>query len=89
MKQVDTTMDILKEDYPDEDHLLIFNNATIHLKCPEDALSASKMPKFTLAQGSNLGVEVTKQDEAGKVIYGPDGKPLKTKIHMADGWFNG
>jgi hypothetical protein len=89
LKQVDTAMDILTEDYPDEDHLLIFDNATTHLKRPEDALSASKMPKFTPREGSNWGVEVTKRDEAGKIVFGPDGKPLKTKIQMADGWFNG
>ena len=89
MKQVDTTMDILKEDYPDEDHLLIFNNATTHLKCSEDALSASKMPKFTPSEGNNWVVEVTKRDGAGKIVYGPDGKLLKTKIQMADGQFNG
>ena len=89
MKQVDTAMDILREDYPNENHLLIFDNATIHLKRLEDALSASKMPKFTPPEGSNLGIEVTKQDEVGKNVYGPDGKPLKTKKRMADWWFNG
>ena len=89
LKQVDMAIDILTEDYPDEDHLLVFDNATTHLKRPEDALSASKMPKFTSREGSNWGVEVTKRDEAGKIIYGPDGKPLKTKIWIADGWFNG
>ena len=88
LKQVNMAMDILTEDYPDENHLLIFDNATTHFKCSEDALSTSKMPKFTPPEGSNWGVEVTKQDEAGKIVFGPDGKPSKTKIPMADGWFN-
>lgn len=42
-----TAMDILKKGYPDEEHMLVFDNATTHLKWEEDALSAMKMPKFT------------------------------------------
>jgi hypothetical protein len=33
-------MDILEEHYPDEDHVLVFDNATTHLKRADDALSA-------------------------------------------------
>ncbi|KIM81952.1 hypothetical protein PILCRDRAFT_97548 [Piloderma croceum F 1598] len=43
--------------------ILFFDNATTHLKCKEDALSATKMPKFTPAMGKNWGVEVDKLDE--------------------------
>jgi hypothetical protein len=44
-------MDILNKDYKDEDHVLVFDNATTHLKHEEDALSASKMPQNTLIKG--------------------------------------
>jgi hypothetical protein len=30
-------MDILDKDYSHEDHVLVFDNATTHLKCEEDA----------------------------------------------------
>src|SRR6266850_1725037 len=43
--QATCAMDILREHYPHEDHILIFDNATTHLKCAEGSLSASKMPK--------------------------------------------
>ncbi|KIK74797.1 hypothetical protein PAXRUDRAFT_174608, partial [Paxillus rubicundulus Ve08.2h10] len=32
-------MDILEKYYPDEDYILVFNNATAHLKCTDDTLS--------------------------------------------------
>ena len=87
MKQVDTCMDILEADYPDEEHLLIFDNATIHTKRPDGALSARKMPKFTPKEGTNWGVEVTHRGPDGKIVYAPNGKPAKVKIRMGDAQF--
>ena len=81
-------MDILEADYPNEEHLLIFDNATIHTKHPDDALSARKMPKFTPKEGSNWGVEVTHCGPDGKIIYGTNGKPAKIKIRMGDAQFH-
>jgi hypothetical protein len=89
MKQVDLAMNILQTDYPSMTHLLIFDNATIHLKRPDDALSARKMPKFTPLQRKNWGVEVSKRGPDGKVIHGPNNKPIKIKVRMRDAWFNG
>ena len=43
--QAEKAMDILRRDYPDEEHILIFDNATTHLKRADDAISARKMPK--------------------------------------------
>lgn len=80
-------MDILEADYPNEEHLLIFDNTTIHTKCPDDALSACKMPKFMPKEGSNWGVEVTHRGPDGKIIYGHNGKPAKIKIQMGDAHF--
>jgi hypothetical protein len=38
-------MNILEQDYSDEDHVFVFDNATTHQKREEDALSATKMLK--------------------------------------------
>jgi hypothetical protein len=89
LKQVDLAMDILERDYRGMAHLLVFDNATTHLKRPDDALSARKMPKFTPPPGKNWGVEVSKRGADGKIIYGPDQKPIKVKVRMRDAWFNG
>src|SRR6266404_5765063 len=40
-------IDIIEKHYPDEDHVLLFDNATTHLKRADSAISARKMPKFT------------------------------------------
>ena len=87
LKQVDSCMDILETDYPDEEHLLIFDNATIHTKQAENALSARKMPKFTPKEDCNWGIEVTQRGPDGKIIYGPKGKPAKIKIKMGNAQF--
>jgi hypothetical protein len=67
-------MSILEKDYPDEDHVLVFDNVRTHLKRADDALSARTMPKWP---SSTWGVSVS--------TNGPDGKPLKGKIRMGDG----
>ncbi|KII87524.1 hypothetical protein PLICRDRAFT_112639 [Plicaturopsis crispa FD-325 SS-3] len=87
LAQAEKAMDILSNSYPDEDHVLVFDNATTHLKRADDALSARKMPKYTPKVGTNWGVEVTVKDTNGQIVYGADGKPSKTKVRMADGKF--
>ncbi|KIK80726.1 hypothetical protein PAXRUDRAFT_157910, partial [Paxillus rubicundulus Ve08.2h10] len=81
LAQTSKAMDLLMKHYPDYNHLFVFDNAPTHLKCADDALSAHNMPKGI--QG--WGVDVTMKDDAGKVMYGPNGKPLKTKVQMANG----
>jgi len=86
--QADEAINILKEYYPEFDHVLIYDNATMHLKRAEDALSARKMPKGTPKPGKNWGIEVSKRDPiTGKVMYCTDGSIKKTKILMQDGRF--
>ncbi|KAF8981565.1 hypothetical protein BDQ17DRAFT_1438364 [Cyathus striatus] len=78
-------MDILEKHYPNEDHVLIFDNATTHQKCPDGSLAALKMPKNP---SDNFFVEVSVHDlETGKLVYAPDGKPLKNRVHMSNGYF--
>jgi hypothetical protein len=80
-------MDILEKHYPDDKHVLLFDNATTHQKRADDALSASKMPKFTPKLGKNWGVETNVICEDGKPVYGADGKLQKKKVQMTDGTF--
>ncbi|PBL04490.1 hypothetical protein ARMGADRAFT_1041776 [Armillaria gallica] len=70
-----TAMDILMKHFPEEDHVLVFDNATMHLKCPDEALSASKMTKGVSA--FRVMVNVLSAD--GKPTYSADGKLLKQK----------
>lgn len=86
LEQADEAIDILHEYYPEFDHVLIYDNATTHLKRAEDALSACKMPKNIPKPGKNWGVEVSKRDlVTGKLVYCPDRSVEKTKILMRDG----
>lgn len=77
IKHTTAVIDILDKDYSSKDHVLGFDNATTHLKCEDNALSAQKMPKFTPKVGQNWGVKVNKIDENGNLIHDTDGKVLK------------
>jgi len=80
-------MEILKKHYPNEDHILVFDNATTHLKRPDEALSARNMPKFTCKEGTNWGPETNAIGANGKPVHGPDGRVVKVKIRMANATF--
>ncbi|CDO74688.1 hypothetical protein BN946_scf184960.g2 [Trametes cinnabarina] len=88
LAQATKAMDILSRHYPDEDHILIFDNVTTHLKRAADALSACHMSMKPMQEGMPMfGVETPMRGENGKPVYGPDGKVLKTKIRMGDAQF--
>ncbi|EUC59154.1 hypothetical protein RSOL_297460 [Rhizoctonia solani AG-3 Rhs1AP] len=77
-KHIMHACDIL-ESYPDEDHLLIFDNSPTHTKRDIESLSAQGMPKHTPRE-KNFLVNMT--DEDGKKIkvqmtgaYFANGKP--------------
>jgi hypothetical protein len=84
--QAKAAMDLLNECYPDEEHVLVYDNATTHLKRPEGSLSARKMPK---GPSENFFVEVNLRDENGAQVYSKQGKLVKTSIQMCDTTFNG
>lgn len=84
--QENKAMDLLNKYQPDEDHVLVFDNMTTHTKRPKGSLSACYMPKNTSNPDKNWGIEVNQHDGNGKPIYGPNGKILKTKISMVNGW---
>jgi hypothetical protein len=88
LDQAREATNILRTFYPEYDHVLIYDNATTHLKHAEDALSATSMPKGIPKPGTNWGIEVSKCDPVtGKLIYRPDGKVEKEKIRMRDAQF--
>jgi hypothetical protein len=85
-----TAMDILTRYYPDDDHVLVFDNAPTHTKRPDDALSALKMSaKPTDPSHPMFGVDTNVIGANGKPVYGPDGKLLKRRMPMADTTFSG
>ena len=87
--QAEIAMDILMEFYPEYEHVFIYDNALIHLKCPEGSLSACHISKNILKDGHNWGIEVTKRNDKGKAVYLLDGSTVKEKIKMRDTKFNG
>lgn len=87
LEQAEKAIDILEKHYPNKDHVLVYDNTTTYLKCPDSALSAQKMLKFTSKPESNWLVEVNAADANKKPIYAPDVKILKTKIQMEDATF--
>ncbi|KIM75545.1 hypothetical protein PILCRDRAFT_798871 [Piloderma croceum F 1598] len=80
-------MDILEKGYPDDEHVLVFDNAITHLKQEEDALSAMKMPKFTPKLGKNWGVEVVELDEDCNIVHGTERKVFRMQIRMTNAKF--
>jgi hypothetical protein len=86
--QAQKAMDILQKHFPDEDHVLVFDNATTHLKRADGALSARRMPKGISKPGTNFGVEVSVLGDDGKPVYGRDGKIAKEKVQMSNGKFS-
>ncbi|KAG1794605.1 uncharacterized protein HD556DRAFT_1442792 [Suillus plorans] len=74
-------MDILDKHFPHDDHILVFDNATTHVKRADDAPAARNMPKNP---SKTWGPMVTTKDMRGNVMHDANGKPLKTKIQLAD-----
>jgi hypothetical protein len=77
-------MQILSKEYPDKNHVLIFNNAWTHLKHTEGSQSALYITK---GPSANFMVEVNNVGEDGQLKYTQDGKILKKKIPMSNGRF--
>ena len=71
-------MNILQQKYPNEKHVLVFDNAHTHAKRAEDALSAANMPH----NPKHWGIPVPAHHTNGSIIYQPNGKPC-----MCNDWF--
>ena len=81
LSQANAAMDILEKE---DKHVLLFDNATTHQKQADDALSASKIPKFTPKEGKNWGVEANILGADGRPTYSPEGKILKKKVQITN-----
>ncbi|KAK1226150.1 hypothetical protein PQX77_010883 [Marasmius sp. AFHP31] len=84
LQQVEHAMDILSKYYPDEDHVLIYNNTTTHRKCADDALSATRMTK---GPSENFHIDSLVYDADGNKLYDQHKQPLKQRIRMANAQF--
>ena len=89
LQQVGHAMDILQTYYPNDDHIFIFDNATIHTKRPPGSLSAWSMPKGPSKLGAknpekemNWFVKVDVTDDQGRPVYRPDQKKLEKRVQM-------
>jgi transposase len=83
---------LVKELYPDFDHVFVYDNATTHKKRSEGSLSARGMPKGpsgtrTGFEHSNFLVEVHNCDTEGKQLYDTKGNLVKEKIKMTGAHF--
>lgn len=85
LEQYCDMVEISKEAHPNDEHIFIYDNATTHLKRPENAPSARRMPK----NPKQWLVEVNKCDDNGRPIKKADGSYEKIKVRMADATFNG
>jgi hypothetical protein len=79
----------VRELYPDDEHVFIFDNARTHSKLAKDALSARHMPKNTSKPEKNWMLKRAKCGEDGKPIYDEKGKKVEEPIRMHDAMFNG
>jgi hypothetical protein len=70
-------MDILDKHFPQDDHILVFDNATTHVKRADDAPAARDMPKNP---SRTWGPSVPVKDARGNVMRDTGGKPIKEKI---------
>jgi len=84
IQHAEKAIGILQKYYPDDDHVLIFDNATTHVKRADNALSAQCLPKNPLP---SWGITVPVKDNNGAVMCHPDGKLQKMKIPMEPGHF--
>jgi hypothetical protein len=73
-------MNILKQDYSDEDHVFVFDNTTTHQKQEEEALSATKMPKSS----KEWGIVIDELNKDCNKVHGSDGKVLKMTVCMGN-----
>jgi len=84
IQHAEKAIEIIQKYYPNDDHVLIFNNATTHVKRADNALSARRMPKNPL---HSWGVAVPVKNTNGAIMCHPDGKPQKMKVPMEPGHF--
>ncbi|KAJ7604336.1 hypothetical protein FB45DRAFT_1144024, partial [Roridomyces roridus] len=86
---------IVNEQWPEFDHIFVYDNATTHRKRGEGALSARSMPKSISGTragknsnaDSNFLVSVLKRNPDGSVMHDEHGSRLKEQIQMTGASF--
>ncbi|KAJ7628313.1 hypothetical protein FB45DRAFT_692664, partial [Roridomyces roridus] len=86
---------VVRERWPEFDHIFVYDNATTHRKRSEGALSARTMPKSISGTrksknadaDSNFLVSVPKRNADGTVMHDEHGSRLKEKIQMTGARF--
>ena len=79
--QLELAMDIVQKHYPNDRHIVVYDNATTHTKRPATAPTATKMTKNP---STKFGAEVTVTID-GKIQYSATGKPQKRTVQMGPG----
>lgn len=74
-------MDIVQKHYPNDQHIFVYDNATIHTKRPATAPTSTKMTKNP---SKKFGADVTVTID-GKIQYTANGKPQKRTVQMGPG----
>jgi hypothetical protein len=85
-EQLAKAMVIAKRQWPNEDHVFIYDNARTHTKRPDDALSARRMPK---GPSPVFGIDRVVKDAKGQPVKGLNGLVVKERVRMADTHFKG
>jgi hypothetical protein len=93
LEQAAAARALVKELWPDFDHVFVYDNATTHKKRSEGSLSARSMPKGPSGtrkgfESANFLVEVNKRDTEGKLTYDTHGNLVKEKIKMTGAHFS-
>ncbi|THH27698.1 hypothetical protein EUX98_g6488 [Antrodiella citrinella] len=87
---------IVKDAWPEYNHVFVFDNAPTHMKRPDDSLLARNMPKgpsdtskkTKTGYRQNFGVDRTLRRTDGTVVYAEkDGKILKERVNMVGAQF--
>lgn len=86
VSQLDEAITIIQKHYLNKNHVFVYDNTTTRSKCEDGALSASKITK---EPSDKFSVDVNVINKEAKLAYGPDGKLLKQKQRMDNGFFNG
>lgn len=73
---------MVKIQWPDKDHVFVYDIATTHIKQPEGSLSAIRM---TQGPSANFGVSMNVPGPDGKPLYSLNGKLMKQNIQMKKG----
>ncbi|KAJ3560129.1 hypothetical protein NP233_g11034 [Leucocoprinus birnbaumii] len=89
LEQFQEMVEIVKADYPNDDHVFFYDNAATHLKHAPNSLSAHHMPQNTPKPGKNWLVNIPELGNDGKPLKSTTGKIKEIRVKMSNAIFNG